>query len=76
MTNILHIIRESDIVGRLEYNRKSDTLSLHYEDGWRFSPDGFPVSVSLPMESGSKDHESVGRFLQGLLPDNDAVLSA
>lgn len=76
MTNILHIIRESDIVGRLEYNRKSDTLSLHYEDGWRFRPDGFPVSVSLPMESGSKDHESVGRFLQGLLPDNDAVLSA
>jgi len=76
MTDILHILRESDVIGRLEYDRGKDSLSLQYEDSWRFAAEGFPVSVSLPLENGSHDDLAVAKFLQGLLPDNDAVLSA
>ena len=76
MTEILHILRESGAVGRLEYDRKKDSVSLHYEDAWRFAAEGFPISVSLPLESGSHGDLPVRKFLQGLLPDSDAVLSS
>ncbi len=76
MTEVLHILRESDLVGRLEYDRKRDSMALHYEEGWRFGSDGFPVSVSLPMETRSHGDEKVRAFLQGLLPDNGAVLDS
>lgn len=74
MTDLLHILCESDHVGQLEYNRKRDSISLHYEESWRFGSSGFPVSVSLPFETRSHAEERVRAFLQGLLPDNDAVL--
>ncbi|MDP4720988.1 MAG: type II toxin-antitoxin system HipA family toxin [Akkermansiaceae bacterium] len=76
MIDVLHILRESDHVGRLEYDRKRDSISLHYEEGWRFGSDGFPVSVSLPLVASAHEDPKVRAFLQGLLPDNDAVLSA
>ena len=76
MIDVLHILRESDHVGRLEYDRKRDLISLHYEEGWRFGSDGFPVSVSLPLETRFHEDLKVRAFLQGLLPDNGAVLDA
>jgi len=76
MMDVLHILRESDSVGRLEYDRKRDAMSLHYEEDWRFGSDGFPISVSLPLAARSHEDGKVRAFLQGLLPDNDAVLNA
>lgn len=76
MTDLLNIICDSDQVGRLEYDRKRDSISLFYEEGWRFGSGGFPVSVSLPFETRSHAEDKVRAFLQGLLPDNDAVLNS
>ena len=46
MTDSLHILHGDELVGRIDYERKRDAISLHYEDEWRFGAGGFPVSVA------------------------------
>jgi serine/threonine-protein kinase HipA len=72
----LHILYGTTPVGSLGYDRKKDEISLTYETAWQFSSDSFPVSLSLPLAKKAHPDESIRPFLQGLLPDNPAVIEA
>lgn len=76
MTEALHIVHGNDSVGRLVYVRRRDEVTLVYDDAWRFGREGFPVSLSLPLAKASHSDGAIRPFLQGLLPDNPAVLDA
>ena len=76
MTESLQILYGDTAVGILAYDRRKDAITLTYDEAWRFSRDAFPVSLSLPLARGVHADDSIRPFLQGLLPDNPAVLDA
>jgi serine/threonine-protein kinase HipA len=76
MTEILQILYGDTVVGTLAYDRRKDAITLAYDEVWRFSSDAFPASLSLPLARGVHADDSIRPFLQGLLPDNPAVLEA
>ncbi|OYV07509.1 MAG: serine/threonine protein kinase [Verrucomicrobiales bacterium VVV1] len=76
MMESLQILHGDTLVGALVYDRKKDAVSLAYEASWQFGADGFPVSLSLPLERKVHSDERVRPFLQGLLPDNPAMIEA
>ncbi len=56
-------------------SRDGDRLSFRYEESWRRSPAGYPLSVSMPLAARDHPHARISAFLWGLLPDNEIVLS-
>lgn len=76
MKETLHILSGASPVGSLCYDRKRDEISLVYEESWQFGANSFPISLSLPLERKVHSDGSIRPFLQGLLPDNPAVLVA
>lgn len=76
MTESLQILYGDTAVGSLSYDRRKDAITLTYDEAWRFSRDALPVSLSLPLARGVHADDSIRAFLQGLLPDNPAVLEA
>lgn len=50
-------------------------LRFVYEDAWRRDPRATPLSLSMPLAVEVHPHDSVDRFLWGLLPDNEKVLA-
>lgn len=76
MTESLQILYGDAAVGILAYNRRKDEITFAYDEAWRFSHDAFPVSLALPLARGIHAEDSIRPFLQGLLPDNPAVLDA
>jgi serine/threonine-protein kinase HipA len=76
MKDTLHILYGNVSVGSVVYDRKRDAISLAYEESWQFSPGGFPVSLSLTLARRIHPDETIRPFLQGLLPDNPAVIEA
>lgn len=76
MTDTLHILHGDTPVGRLAYERRRDEISLSYDESWRFGRESFPVSLSLPLAKTSHPDAAIRPFLQGLLPDNPAVIEA
>ena len=76
MTDTLHVLSGEVPVGSLVYDRKKDEISLSYEEAWQFGAKSFPASLSLPLAKKTHRDESVRPFLQGLLPDNPAVIEA
>ena len=76
MKEMLHVLYGPTLVGTLGYDRKQDAISLAYEESWQFGADSFPVSLSLPLARKAHPDERIRPFLQGLLPDNPAVIVA
>jgi serine/threonine-protein kinase HipA len=76
MMEYLQILYADTAVGALTYDRRKDTITLTYDESWRFSSDAFPVSLSLPLARRAHPDAAIRPFLQGLLPDNSAVLDA
>lgn len=76
MTESLQILYGDTAVGTLAYDRRKDAITLSYDETWRFFHDAFPISISLPLARGAHADDSIRPFLQGLLPDNPAVLDA
>lgn len=76
MKETLHILYGELAVGSLVYDRKTDEISLIYEQAWQFGADSFPISLSLPLARKSHPDSAIRPFLQGLLPDNPAVIEA
>lgn len=72
----LHIIHGEISAGTLVYDRKRDRIELQYEDSWQFGSESFPMSLSLPLSRKGHPDERIRPFLQGLLPDNPAVIEA
>jgi serine/threonine-protein kinase HipA len=76
MTEELHILSGSAEIGRLRYDRRTDSLEWMYDSSWRDSPGAHPASVSLPLSQTRHGDSVVRAFLSGLLPDNPHVLEA
>ena len=76
MIDTLHILFGDAAVGSLIYDRKKDEITLSYEDAWQFGSGSFPVLLSLPLAKKTHQDASIRPFLQGLLPDNPAVIEA
>ncbi len=74
--DLLHVLSGETSVGTLVYDRKKDRISLDYEESWQFGSAGFPMSLSLPLAKKVHSDEVIRPFLQGLLPDNPAVIEA
>ena len=76
MKEMLHILYGEIAVGSLVYDRKKDEITLIYEQVWQFGAESFPISLSLPLARKSHPDAAIRPFLQGLLPDNPAVIEA
>lgn len=70
----LMVAIDGDHVGDLEGDRNGASLRFSYRSEWIRRPDATPLSVTMPLRSGSFDHRVVHPYLWGLLPDNDAVV--
>ena len=53
---------------------KTGRLSLTYEDAWRTSPQGYSLSVSMPLADVTYPQKSVWPNLWNFLPENPNVL--
>ncbi len=73
MTELLVLIG-SNVVGAVE-QRKTGDLVLTYERSWQNRGDSYPLSLSMPLSSREHGDEVIRPFMEGLLPDNDTILS-
>ncbi len=76
MKESLHILYGNTPVGTLVYDRKIDEITLSYDEVWQFGSGSFPISLSLPVAKRNHPDSVIRPFLQGLLPDNPAVIEA
>ena len=54
--------------------QKAGSLLFRYEDAWRDDLDAYPLSLSMPLSRREHPDSVVRPYLEGLLPDNRAVL--
>ncbi|MGA2411888.1 MAG: HipA domain-containing protein [Candidatus Binataceae bacterium] len=71
--NELNVLIEGELIGRIRMN-KAGRLSFDYEPGWRDSPGGYSLSVSMPVASITYSHNLVSPHLWNLLPENPYIL--
>ena len=69
----LLILIEGNSAGQIRAD-KSGRLSLVYESTWRNSPQGYSLSVSMPLADITYPHKAVSPYLWNLLPENLNVL--
>jgi len=69
----LLILIEGKLAGRVVAD-KSGRMSLSYEKAWRESPQGYSLSVNMPLAQITYPHKSVWSYLWNLLPENSNVL--
>lgn len=70
---VLVVLLDGQEVGRVTRD-PTNTLSFSYADEWRNLPDAYPVSLSMPLTTGTHETEPVEAYVWGLLPDNAYVL--
>jgi len=63
--NELDVLIEGELIGRVQMN-KAGRLSFDYEPRWRDSPDGYSLSVSMPIASITYSHNLVSPYLWNL----------
>jgi serine/threonine-protein kinase HipA len=73
MSRTLSAIVDGRLMGRI--TRQQDRLVFRYDGQWRSSPQGYPLSLSMPLLLEEHPHQVIEAFLWGLLPDNEAVLN-
>jgi serine/threonine-protein kinase HipA len=71
--NELDVLIEGELIGRVRMN-KAGRLSFDYEPRWRDSPDGYSLSVSMPIATVTYSHNLVSSYLWNLLPENPNIL--
>lgn len=69
----LLILIEGELVGTVRAD-KSGRLSLSYETTWRESPQGYSLSVSMPLAKITYSQQAAWPYLWNLLPENPNVL--
>ncbi len=72
-TKELCIVMNNELLGWLR-QAADGSLTISYDDDWRFRPGATPLSLSMPLTSTDHNHDRVSAFLWGLLPDNNDVL--
>lgn len=68
----LEVVLGGSHLGRVE-PRGDGRLRLIYEESARRARNAIPLSISMPLSAAEHDHERIEPFLDGLLPDNEAV---
>jgi serine/threonine-protein kinase HipA len=69
----LLILIEGALAGHIRAD-KSGRLSLDYQNTWRDSPQGYSLSVSMPLAKITYPQKAVWPYLCNLLPENPNVL--
>jgi len=69
----MQVMLDGHLAGLLRMN-SDDTLSFTYDDGWRSRENAYPLSLSMPLFESQHSGAPVRAYLEGLLPDRDAVL--
>lgn len=70
----LIVLAGGQIMGEVRRDAHS-RLTFVYDDAWRNSAGGYPLSLSMPMAAAVHEHARIEPWLWGLLPDNEAVLA-
>ena len=68
----LSVIANSRKMGSVEFLR--NRLTFRYDEDWRNTAAGFPLSVSMPLSRREHPHDVIESYLWGLLPDNRLVI--
>lgn len=58
------------------YEAANQRLAFRYEPAWQEASDAYPLSWSMPLAAQEHGDRATRAYLWGLLPDNDAVLTA
>lgn len=69
----LLIVIEGNLAGQIRAD-KAGRLALNYESAWRDSPQGYALSISMPLAQITYPHKVVWPYLWNLLPENPNVL--
>lgn len=72
MSEALHVFLDGDRVGTLSQARQGSLGFVYDEDSLALA-DATPLSLSIPVHAGVHANRVVRAFLEGLLPDNQAV---
>lgn len=70
----LIVLASSQIMGEVRRDARN-RLTFVYDDAWRNSAGGYPLSLSMPLAAAIHEHARIEHWLWGLLPDNEAVLA-
>lgn len=71
-TKELTALLNGDVMGSLIQTAHGQ-VEFTYDDTWRRQPTPTPLSLSMPTSVKTHENKMVFPFLDGLLPDNDAV---
>jgi serine/threonine-protein kinase HipA len=74
MTKELFVLMDNRRMGRV-LQGKHGKLTFFYDEHWRGSDSGYPLSLSMPLALSEHPHEKIDAFLWGLLPDNEGTLN-
>lgn len=72
MSDALHVYLDGVLIGTLTQARQG-SMGFIYDDDYLALPDPTPLSLSIPLHAGAHANRVVRAFLDGLLPDNQAV---
>src|SRR5437868_185884 len=76
MPQELFVLLDGRVAGTLQRGKAPGSHTFAYDDGWRNDPAAFPLSLSLPLASGTYEGPHVSYYLRALLPDSEARLNA
>ncbi len=70
----LHLWANGEFVGRWSVSKRGD-MELQYDPAWVASPNGRPISLSLPFTLSNRpiQGERVRHYFDGLLPDSEGI---
>ena len=71
MSAALVVVMAGHVAGHV--TSKQSRLEFTYDDAYRISANATPLSVSMPLSQPVHRHVRVAPWLDGLLPDDDAV---
>ena len=72
MSDSLTVVVNGVLVGEVRQDR--GRLGFTYFEDWQERDDAYPLSLSMPLPKRDHDDGVVRPFLEGLLPDNEAIL--
>jgi serine/threonine-protein kinase HipA len=73
-TRELAVLMRGAVAGRLRQDARGELL-FEYAATWRESLRSYPLSISMPLGQWEHGDAIVRPWLEGLLPDNDALLA-
>ncbi|MDB4947752.1 MAG: type toxin-antitoxin system HipA family toxin [Gemmatimonadetes bacterium] len=65
---------DGSLVGHVRQDLRG-RLGFSYDDGWRELRGAYPLSLSMPLARREHPDAVIRPYLEGLLPDNEAILA-